>query len=464
LWLLLAVCFLSTCLTDHATAQNVSRHKLLLASDIHLNPMADATLVSELQQAAPENWETILNKTQPRSFSPYGQDTNWWLLQSALEAMRKTMPQPAVFLITGDLLAHNFPKKFSDATHDDDPQHYRAFVLKTVQFIALQLRRRWPQTQILLTPGNNDDDCGDYAIEAAGTFLSDTAPTVRELAHADDQAVADWKAIGSYVVQPAAISGVRIASLNTVFFSAKYEAQSFQNKCAEVESTAASKEFDWLERSVADAKQAGQKMWLMFHIPPGIDGYASVHGHSGSCEANIIPMWAPEWTVKFDSFLVSQRGTVLASFAGHTHTDDFRVVTDGDAPVQFVLIDPPISPVYAQNPAFRVFEFKDGDELANQTTYYLTNLTTADAKQRAEWKSEYVFKKEWKAKRLDSASLGKIYTGITNDDAARLHWLKLYNVSSSAAKVAPNDVRGLYCAIEGLGVGAYRNCACVSGP
>jgi len=448
---------------SHASAQNVARHKLLLASDVHFNPMADASLMSELQLAAPESWEAILNKTQPHSFSPYGQDTNWWLLQSALDQMRKTMPQPAVLLITGDLLAHNFPQTFSKTTHDNDPEHYRAFVLKTVQFLALQLRRRWPQTQILLTPGNNDDDCGDYAIEAAGTFLSDTAPIVHELAHADDQSVDNWKALGSYVVQPSAIPGLRIVSLNTVFFSTKYEAESFQNKCAEVESTAANHAFDWLEHAVADAEQAGQKVWLMFHIPPGIDGYASVHGHNGSCEANIVPMWAPEWTVKFDSFLVSQRDTVLATFAGHTHTDDFRVVSDGDAPAQFVLIDPPISPVYAQNPAFRVFEFKDYGELANQTTYYLTNLTSANANQPAQWKTEYVFKNEWKAKRLDVASLGKIYTGIANNDAARQHWLKLYNVSSGAAKVAPDDVRGLYCAIESLGVGAYRNCACGNG-
>jgi hypothetical protein len=61
---------------------------------------------------------------------------------------------------------------------------------------------------------------------------------------------------------------------------------------------------------------------------------------------------------------------------------------------------------------------------------------------------------------LDAASLGKIYSDIATTDAARAHWLKLYNVSSNAAKVPPDTVRGLYCAIEGLGVGAYRNCAC----
>ncbi len=416
------------------------------------------SLVSKLAAAEPAQWEAILNQTTPRTFSPYGQDTNWWLLQSSFDQMRKTMPHPAVFLVPGDLLAHHFPMMFRDITHDNDRQHYRAFVQKTVQFLALQLRRRWPETQILITPGNNDDDCGDYSIEAGGAFLSDTAPTLLELAKADQQAIADWKALGSYSVLPAAIPGVRIVSLNSVFFSEKYEARSFSESCEEVQSTAPNQAYAWLEQKIAAAKQANQKVWLMLHIPPGIDGYASVHNHEGSCAADIVPMWVPEWTVKFDSLLINYHETVAASFAAHTHTDDFRVIRDGDTPVQFVLVDPAISPIYDQNPAFRVIDVSGG-EVRDQTTYYLTNLTTAVPK-RGKWKKEYTFSREWKTKQLDANSLGRIYDNIAGDDAARAHWLKLYNVSSNAAKIQPDQVRGLYCAIEGLGTGAYGNCAC----
>jgi hypothetical protein len=443
------------------SAANPAKHKVLVASDIHFNPMADASLVPQLTAAEPAQWEAILNQTAPHAFSPYGQDTNWLLLQSSLDQMHKTMPQPAVFLVLGDMLAHHFPLTFREITHDDDRQHYRAFVLKTIQFLALQLRRRWPDTQILLTPGNNDNDCGNYSIEAGGTFLSDTAETMRGLAKADQQAAADWKKLGSYNVPPTAIPGVKIVSLNSVFFSEKYEPKSFRQSCEEVQSVAPYQTFTWLEQTVNAAKQANQKVWLMFHIPPGIDGYGSVHNHEGSCVANIVPMWEPEWTVKFDSLLIDYHGTITASFAGHTHTDDFRVIRDGSSPKAFVLVDPPISPVYDQNPAFRVFDVV-GSELRDQTTYYLTNLTTASAKQRGKWKKEYTFSREWKTRQLDSASLGTISDEIAGTDAARAHWLKLYNVSSSAAKVKPDEVRGLYCSIEGLGVGAYRNCACAS--
>ncbi len=441
-------------------AARTSTGKLLVAADIHFNPTADPSLVPQLLNAEPEQWQSILNKSTPRSFSPYGQDTNWWLLQSSLDHMHKTMPRPAAFLILGDLLAHRLHTKFQDATHDDNLQHYRVFVVKTVKFIALELRQRWPDTQILLTPGNDDNICGDYAVEPHGPYLSDTADTVRDLAKLDDQAVADWKALGSYSVKPAAIPGLEIVSLNSVFFSEEYEPRSFQDSCAEVDSTANGRELMWLNRTLRKAQQAHQRAWLIFHIPPGIDGYASTHGHNRTCEANLMPLWVPEWTVKFVSDLVDYQSTVKASFAGHTHTDSFQVIAQGEKPAAFVLIDPPISPVYDQNPAFRVVDI-EGSEIRDVTTYYLTNLTEAGAKD-GKWKKEYVFSRQWKIKQIDPPSLNKIYGQIATHDAARAQWLRLYNVSSPAAEVPPDTVRGLYCSIEGIGVGTYRKCACGS--
>jgi len=96
--------------------------------------------------------EPILNRSKTTAYSPYGQDTNWFLLQSALNAMRWTEPHPALVMIAGDLLAHGFPQAYAKATHDSDREHYRAFVLKTVTFIAWELRRRFKNSQILLTP------------------------------------------------------------------------------------------------------------------------------------------------------------------------------------------------------------------------------------------------------------------------------------------------------------------------
>jgi sphingomyelin phosphodiesterase acid-like 3 len=448
-----------------------SKDKFLIASDIHFNPMADAALVSSLEAADPSQWESILQHTTPDTFSPYGQDTNWWLLRSALDQMRRTLPHPAFVMFTGDMLAHEFPDKYRTATHDENPEHYRSFVLKTVEFLALELGERFPGARILVTPGNDDEDCGDYTVQAGGTFLNDTADVARGLAQADESFVGDWKALGSYNVAHPTISGVRILALNTVFFSNSYHAESFAKGCALASSTAARDLLQWLQSNLAAAQQANQKVWLMFHIPPGIDGYATTHktvGHRGadgssagtSCADSIVPMWVPAWTEKFDRLLESYHDVVLASFAGHTHMDDFRLINTVGVNQAFVLIDPAISPIFDQNPAFRVMSFRSDGSLANQSTYYLTNLRQASSNVHGRWKKEYTFTQEWRQPRLDVSSLGVVYNQIWAKAESRDRWLRLYEVSSTAAHVPADSVRGLHCAIGALDPVAYERCYC----
>ncbi len=453
------------------TVSTGSTQKFLIATDIHFNSFADPALVADLAAAPVNQWEGIFHRSKLTAFSPYGQDTNWWLLQSTLDAMRATLPHPALIMVAGDLLAHQFPQKFQTATHDTDPEHYRAFVLKTVAFLQSELSQRFPQVQILITPGNNDDECGDYQIEADGPFLADTAGIARKLAGANEPLAAAWKTLGSYSVQPRAAPGVRILSLNSVFFSNRYQAANFANHCASAGSTASSQTFTWLEANLAQARGAHQKVWLMFHIPPGIDGYSTLvkylqlsRGSSTPpaelCRNAIVPMWKPEWTAQFASLLETYQSTITASFAGHDHTDDFRVINAAGSNPGFVLIDPPVSPIYGQNPSFRVVTFHPKGALADQSTYYLANLKAAGGPIPGKWEHEYSFAAAWQGQPLDGKGLADIDKQIESDPQARDQWLKLLNVSSTYVQVPAPAVKGLDCAIGSLLPSTYAACAC----
>ncbi len=85
--------------------------------------------------------------------------------------MRATLPHPAFIMLPGDLLAHDFPANYARVTHDNDRERYRAFVLKTLKFLALEFRKRFGDTKVLVTRGNNDEECGDNSIPAHGEFL-----------------------------------------------------------------------------------------------------------------------------------------------------------------------------------------------------------------------------------------------------------------------------------------------------
>ncbi len=213
-----------------AASASPSEKTFLLASDVHFNPMADASLVTDLSAANPTQWESILARSKTTSFSQYGEDTNWWLLQSSLDQMRTTLPHPAFILLTGDLIAHQFPQTYLKTTKDTNREDYRKFVLKTVEFLALEFRKRFPDTKILFTPGNNDENCGNYSVRADGTFLHDTADIVRKLAQGDDEFKGSWEALGSYDIPHPTIPGIRIISLNTVFFSDSISCRQVQRK------------------------------------------------------------------------------------------------------------------------------------------------------------------------------------------------------------------------------------------
>jgi hypothetical protein len=466
---------LCACQLPAQAQQSSAGGSFLLASDLHFNPMADGSLVGELAAAEPERWETILERSKKTAFSQYGEDTNWWLLQSSFNAMRTTLPHPAFILVTGDLLAHQFPQTYLQVTHDTDREHYRQFVLKTVEFLALQLRKRFGATEILLTPGNNDENCGNYSIEAGGPFLHDTAGIARKLAQANEDFDHSWEALGSYDVPHPTIGDVRIISLNSIFFSAKYHAAKFSEGCASVDSTAASDLFGWLESRLAAAQQAHEKVWLMFHIPPGIDSYTTIQKYrtlakAGSqtksedlCASAIVSLWAPKWTAQFESLLGKYHDTVMASLAGHTHNDDFRIIGPAGKDRDFVLISPAVSPVYNQNPAFRTITYAKDGSLTDDAVYYLANITFASSTTRGEWQREYRSSQEWKAPRLDAATLAALASKIKSDETTRNDWLKLYNVSSAAAYLPPNSMLGLYCALEELDAKGYSECYCGGG-
>ena len=470
--LLLVLVVLSACHVP-ASAQAPGGKTFMIASDLHFNPMSDGSLVADLAASDPTQWETVLARSKSTSFSQYGEDTNWWLLQSSLDQMRVTLPHPAFILVTGDLIAHQFPQTYLKTTHDTNPENYRNLVLKTVEFLALEFRKRFPDTKILLTPGNNDEECGNYSIRAGGTFLHDTADLVRKLAQADDDFRGSWEALGSYDIPHPTIRGIRMISLNTVFFSDRYHAAKFSENCSLTDSTAAVDLFAWLESRLSAAQQAHEKVWLMFHIPPGIDSYSTIVKYQALsksaapvteklCASSIVPMWQPKWTAQFQTLLKQYEATVIVSLAGHTHSDDFRLINSSGAKPEFVLISPAISPIYRQNPAFRVVSFANDGSLSDESVYYLTNLEFASSKTRGEWEKEYTFSQEWKLGRPDGASLAALYDQIKTKSEVRDEWLKFFNVSSSAAYLPANSAPGIYCAIEELDPETYANCYCAT--
>jgi len=433
-----------------------TRDQFLAVSDLHFNPMADPALVPDLAGHDPEQWGAILEQSGITGLSGYRSDANWPLLDSSIRAMQAALADPAFMLITGDFLAHGFRQRFDAAMQGHAKADYRAFVAKTFAFIALRLRQRFPTTMILPVIGNNDSDCEDYAIEPNGSFLTQTRPVVANLIGAP--APDSWVAHGSYSVPHPTLARTRIVVADTVFFSPHY-----QPRCVRPEGDPAGQAFDWLAATLAAAKRAKEKVWLAYHIPPGIDGFISARG---SCSNPPASFFREPYDRDFVKLLADYADTITVSFAGHTHMDEFRLIRAGAAYAGLVLMNPAVSPDHAENPALRVYTMRPDGSLADQSTYFL-QLDAADRMTR--WEREYDFATAWQAQGvtlsgIDPANLGRVFERIGQSPEARRLWVTHYAVSKPGAPaVTDANFLSFYCALGNATAADYQICRCPAG-
>jgi hypothetical protein len=379
--------------------------------------------------------------------------------------MAETLPKPVFVLISGDFLAHGFRQEFDAAAKDHSDAAYRIFVRKTMQFLGLQLEQNFPATPILPALGNNDEECGDYQLQPGGPFLADTLPILRRLVGTAggpgfDR---DWKGYGNYTARA---GGIRVLSTNTNFLSIHY-----RNACgSSADGDPAKATLAWLEAELAAAKEAGERVWLVYHIPPGIDGFATLR--RGACPDTMIPMWDQTHAAAFLALLKRYADTVAAGFAGHTHMDDFRLIGDAEGRYGFALITPAVSPIFGQNPAFRTVVYDTQGGILDQTTYDLTNLpqATAAGGVSPEWRAEYTFTRQWSLPRVDLPSLDRLYSLITDAPAQREQWHRIFPGSSPVywapfsgeSEQLAQAVRAFRCASGNLAPSDYGQCYCNS--
>jgi len=175
-------------------------------------------------------------------------------------------------------------------------------------------------------------------------------------------------------------------------------------------------------------------------------------------------MFAPDYASTFHNLMTRYRDTVTTSFAGHVHTDGFRLLDDDGGPLGFVLMNPALSPIFAQNPAFRRVVLADDGTLADQSVYYLANLADAQAGAAPRWQLEMSFDAAWNLPRVDLPSLASLYAQLGNSTAASERWFKAYAVQSAAGAVKPADYPVYRCIAGSDRDADVARCACGGAP
>jgi sphingomyelin phosphodiesterase acid-like 3 len=419
----------------------------LSVSDIHFNPFADPALVTKLEAADVAQWDAIFASSGSTAFSASGSDVNEPLLRSAIGEMQKRLPAPAFVLISGDFLAHKFDKTYQQYATDKSPAAYTAFVTKTIAYVAAAFRKAYPGVRIYPTLGNNDSDCGDYAVAPDGAFLKNFRDVWSPIV-ASPSFDRRFPTGGYYRADVPGLRNVRIIALNTNFFSTNY-----QNPCGKAGPDPGIRQLEWLDGELLLARAQRKRVWLLFHIPPGMDVY-DTETYGGSCPTlKTQTFWKTEYAQKYLRITATHRQTILGSFAGHTHQDEFRLA-NGD----FIHITPSISPVFGNNPAFETVDVDRNGSVTDYTAWHLPAETLP-------WAREYAFDEAYTTSNYDAATLTELANAISTDPATREKYFA-FTSSGDAKTSAPAlaQWQGYWCGLTAMTASTFTTCYCKTPP
>jgi len=390
---------LSLTLLCSGAAGAQSHSDYLFTSDVHLNPMDDPKLTDRLAAAPIVQWDQIFAADR-RPYANYLSDTNAALFQLALAQMKATVANPQVVFISGDFLAHKYREQWNAAASDKGDAAFGAFVDKTIAYIAQEFNAAFPQAQFVITLGNNDSPCGDYAAAPHSAFLAHFEqawqPLVDRGGRAPDFA-REFIADGDYVATLP--NGTRTISVNSNPWS------SSATTACDPTNSARGATIAWLESAVA-ASPTGARTWLVEHIPPGIDAYSSFRKQAA------VQFYLPELLARFRA-VRSHDGTPLGLIiAAHLHNDGFRIVDKSP-----LLLVPSISPVHANNPSFFVAHVDATSGIIADYDAYALDLPAAIAGSAnpPAFAHEYAFDTAYAVQGYTLASLAKLQQSIHDD-------------------------------------------------
>jgi sphingomyelin phosphodiesterase acid-like 3 len=466
--LVFAVCVPLAGLAAHAPEP--ATVSVVMLSDIHFDPFHDPSKFAALRDAPVTAWAALLSKpdsaTQPHAFVSLqeacrakGIDTDWPLLASSLKAADHIPNDPLFVTLSGDLMAHAFKCRFETLAPSAGPAAYAEFAEKTIAFVSLELRLSFPHAPIYIALGNNDSGCGDYHETPDSDFLREVAKAVASDVPADDKApvLRLFPHEGDYsVLLPKPMQQTRLIVLQDMFQSTRYKT------CSGLTDVAPSKtQIAWLAQQLAGARNAGEHVWVMTHIPPGVDSYASFHHGNNVCSGDSPALFlSSEGMAK----TLEQYGdTVRLIILAHTHNDEMRLLpaSHGDAiPAKLV---PSISPVHGNNPAFTVAEINPHTAtLIDYSVYSAGNQTGIGT----QWFLEYRYSTAYGLPNFSGASVRQLIADFAadsrGDDAKARDYQRFYApgqsdiTSSKLSRIWP----GYICSMTVQTQAAFRSCVC----
>jgi sphingomyelin phosphodiesterase acid-like 3 len=401
--LLLAEIFHSPVLAQSKVAPQPATVSAVMLSDLHLDPFHDPAKVPLLVKAPEKEWEAILKSpdspTQEADFAAVqsacgsrGVDSPYALFSSSLRAAKADAPDAKFVTVSGDLLVHNLDCRYRAAmklpqAFGDDESVSAEFAEKTTVFVMKQVESVFAGIPVYLALGNNDSRCNHNRLDVHDAYLKATGQAVIDgLVGIGEperkQALATYESAGYYAVNMAApMEHTRLLVLDDIYMMTKFATCEADDK----DQRGAQKQMAWLTKELDGARQRGERVWVLGHIPPEVDLKGSLAKGLAMCMGGGAEMFLSSDAL--ESALTSHADVVRLAIFGHTHMDELHLLgtKESGIPVKVVAS---VTPVDGNTPSFVVGKAVPASAtLADYTVYVASNKTGIETT----WTKEYDF-------------------------------------------------------------------------
>lgn len=426
--------------------------RFLVLTDIHFDPFTSCYLANQkpcpmirrLEAAPASQWAAIL-AAEDKTNAAYRQDTSYTLLTASLKASQQaaTAQHVKFVLVLGDMIGHAYREYYRKYAQDKSVAGYRSFTKKTFQFLNSEFAHTFPSVDVYSLVGNNDSYRGNYSAIPHDAFFIDMAGLWSSLVHSPNNRATmqrEFPAAGYYAIDLPGQKNMRLIALNTVLFSNKDDRK--------VTAKAAWQELTWLHQQLQLAKERNQRVLIALHIPEGVDVYASLRVRL----LRLVELWQGPYTERFQQELHEFAPTIAGIFAGHLHADWFQVLRFDNMTEIPVLGTPSISPIYGNNPGFKIYSYSDSTRQLNDFVTYYYPIDNPGS-----WREEYDFSRLYKPNCLDcpvTTGMNAIKPAGTLANAYKL----FYSVRTTSQPITTKWDPYYWCAIREVSVANYQKC------
>ncbi|RDD47884.1 Acid sphingomyelinase-like phosphodiesterase 3a [Trichoplax sp. H2] len=366
-------------------------------TDFHLDLEYNSSWTSSTFCRSPDDPNGTAQPTQKKAYyGRVGCDSPKTLIDNSLLATKvipiTTQQYVDFVLVSGDFVCHRLYEL-------SQPDLYRR-VRDSITYTSTRLVEAFPATPVFPAIGNNDM-IGDYIIPVNSQWYETifsmwSALILCPFCPDRLRPITSFNAIretflqGGYYKVEIYDGKLAIISLNTLYWDT--EALKRSSIPAEKFFHAADQQLAWFRLQLEIASNKSQSVIIEGHVPPGVDTYL------GS-KKNYVHYWFDNYTDIYTHYVASlYPHVIMGQFFAHMHKDDFRLLRDYNGMSSFMLLAPSISPIYSNNPSFRMLMVDKKEwKLLDYIQYYLDmDLTTAY--NQTEWAEGYRFSTNYPSK------------------------------------------------------------------